>query len=122
MNKDILTGIRNMSVVWKVIVTYFIILIIPLSMISYYVYMISVQQVVSQTKIMIDQSLIQARENILENIRTVENVSETISYNNKLRNFLDTEYKATGQQVVEYRTEIMPYLQPSSFNGTLDTM
>jgi two-component system sensor histidine kinase YesM len=103
--------IRNLSVVWKVIVAYFIILIVPLSLTSYYVFAISVRQVIDQTKTMINQSLLQARENILDNVRMAENVSQTIGFNKKLCNFLDTEYEATGQQVVEYITEILPYME-----------
>jgi len=114
MVPDFISKVRNISVVWKIIWVYCVILIIPFGIASYYVYTMSVNQVYEQTSKMMDQSLLQARENILGNVKIAESIAKTISYDKKFNEFLSTEFKSTGQELVEFNSNVMPYLRTIS--------
>ncbi len=114
MGFHIISKARNISVVWKIIWVYCIILIIPFGIASYHVYTMSVNQVYDQTSKMMDQSLLQARESILRNVKIAESIAKTISYDKKFNEFLSSDFKATGQDLIDFNNSIMPFLKTIS--------
>lgn len=73
-----------------------------------------VQQSYDQTSKLIDQSLLQVRENILENVNTAKSTAKTICYYKKLRDFMDSDFDISGQELVEYNNELLPFLRTIS--------
>jgi hypothetical protein len=63
---------------------------------------------------MIDQSLLQVKENIRGNVKIAESIAKTITFDKKYNDFLSSEFKGTGQDLVDFNNTIMPFLRTIS--------
>lgn len=102
------SNISNMSLVRKFNIVYFIVVVIPISILGLYIYHITYMSTIYQVEKSIEQEVYQVKENILLKVNLTEEFAKTLAYNKKITDFLNDTYNRTANDVIYYNTEIVP--------------
>ncbi len=103
--------LHDVSIIWKYIIVYFLICIVPISVMVFYIYNISQKNVFDNAQSYLRQTLAQTNKNISNNIYTIRKISQEIANDRIIKDFLDMPYEGTGEDILNYRNKIFPYLR-----------
>lgn len=103
--------LHDVSIIWKYIIIYFLICIVPISVLVFYIYNISQKNVFDNAQSYLRQTLVQTNKNISNNIYTIRKISQEIANDKIIKDFLDMPYEGTGEDILNYRNKIFPYLR-----------
>ena len=100
--------ISSMSLIRKFNIVYFIVVVVPISILGFYIYRITYTSTIYQVEKVIEQEVYQIKENILLKVNLTEEFAKTLAYNKRLQDFLNDTYSRTANDVISYNTEIVP--------------
>lgn len=103
--------IRNLSVSWKFILTYYLVLIIPMAFFGVYFYRRTADNSISQAKLVMERNLLQTRSSIMQKMTLIENISSIITSNDKVQSVFYYEYQNENDRLRDYQFEISPILE-----------
>lgn len=96
--------------IWKNVLLYSLIYCVVFIFLVWFLYGISINTVVSNTKDSERQLLYQIRENISSTINLVDNLADEIANDKDLCEFLIRPYNETGEEIIYYIEDIFPRL------------
>lgn len=100
----------NLSVTSKFVLTFMAILTISMTCMGYMLYDQASQSAIAQGKILMMQNVQQMRNNMLQKVNMVQNLSQIVAFDPKLQNFLNSAFLNDSYQLEEYRDTIAPIL------------
>ncbi len=109
--KKYIVFFRNLSVKWKFVLAYFAILTVPVILTGVYLYYSNSNSVIEQSRLVMEQNLLQTRANIIEKEKVIENLSQVLVSDSRFANFIDSKYGSTISKIVDYQFEYSPYVK-----------
>ncbi|HEX2946738.1 MAG TPA: histidine kinase [Clostridia bacterium] len=109
--KRIPVFLRNLSVSWKFILAYYLVLIIPMAFFGVYFYMKSSDDSISQAKMVMEQNLLQTRASILQKVKLIENITQIITTNDSVQSVFYYEYERENDRLRDFQFDISPMLE-----------
>ncbi len=109
--KKTLDFFKNLSVKWKFVSTYFMILLLQIILAGFYLYVQASNSTIDEAKLVMEQNLMQTKASILQKEKLVENISSIIRYDKNMQNFLELKYKNGLFQIEDYQFNFTPILQ-----------
>ena len=109
--KKLLDFYKNLSVKWKFVSTYFIILALQIILSGIYIYIQASNSTIDEAKLVMEQNLIQTRTSILQKTQVIENISPIITYDKEIQNFLDLKYDNELYQIQDYQFKFTPIIE-----------
>ena len=100
--------IKNMHVVWKFTLAYFIIIALPVIGTGLYINDSTNQNVIHQSELLAKQSLMQKREIINQKIESIERTSLSIAYNPQILMYLEGTFQNNYQGYEDYNYSFAP--------------
>ncbi len=100
----------NLSVTSKFVLTFLLILTASMSVMGIILYQQASRAAIGQGKILMNQNVLQMKNNILQKAVMVQNLSEIIAFDPKVQNFLENTFLQAPYQLEEYRDTISPIL------------
>ena len=100
----------NLSVKWKFVCTYFIILILQIILTGFYLYIQASSSSIEEAKLVMEQNLMQTRSSIIQREQVIENVSPIITYDKNIQNFLEVKYENELDQIEDYQFSFAPIM------------
>jgi two-component system sensor histidine kinase YesM len=105
------SSFQNLSVTWKFIIAYFSVLIVPVLFIGIYLYNQTSNSAISQAQMLMEQNLLQTKESILQKMKIIENISQIITFDNKIQTFLENGFTNDAYQIEDYQYNILPFVE-----------
>ncbi len=105
------TLIKNLSVSWKLILAYYVVLITPLAFFGVYFYLKTSEDAISQVSQIMERNLMQTRASILEKVKLIENTSRIITTDDNVQSIFYYEYEDENDRLRDYQFEISPMLE-----------
>ncbi len=106
--KRLLNFFKNMHVVWKFTLAYFIIIALPVIGTGLYINDSTNKAVTHQAGLLAKQSLMQKREIINQKIESIERTSISIAYNPQILKYVEDTFKYDYQGYEEYNFTFSP--------------
>lgn len=103
--------IRNLSVSWKFILAYYLVLIIPMALFGVYFYRNTSEDSISQAKLVMERNLLQTRASILQKMKLIENISQIITTDDNVRTTFYYEYENENDRLKDFQFDIFPMLE-----------
>ncbi len=103
--------LRNLSVSWKFILAYYLVLIIPMAFFGMYFYMKSSDDSISQAKMVMERNLLQTRASILQKVKLIENITQIITTNDSVQSVFYYEYEKENDRLKDFQFDISPMLE-----------
>lgn len=103
--------LRNLSVSWKFILAYYLVLIIPMAFFGVYFYMKSSDDSISQAKMVMERNLLQTRASIMQKVNLIENITQIITTNDSVQSVFYYEYEKENDRVKDFQFDISPMLE-----------
>lgn len=111
--------IRNLSVSWKFILAYYLVLIIPMALFGTYFYRRTADDSISQAMLVMERNLLQTRASILQKVTVIENISNIIATNANMQSILYYEYENENDRIIDFQFEITPTLENINMQNNL---
>ena len=108
--KKLFNFFKNLSVKWKFVSTYFIILILQIILTGFYLYIQASNSTIDEAKLVMEQNLMQTRSSIIQKEQVIENISPIIKYDKKIQNFLEQKYDNGLDQIEDYQFSFAPIM------------
>lgn len=108
--KFFLNFFKNLSVKWKFVSTYFIILILQIVLSGVYLYVQASNSSIEEAKLVMEQNLMQTRASILQKEQVIENISPIVKYDKNIQNFLEQKYENGLEQIEDYQFSFSPIM------------
>jgi two-component system sensor histidine kinase YesM len=102
---------QNLSVTWKFIIAYFSVLFVPVLLTGIYLYNQTSNSAIAQAQMLMENNLLQTRESILQKTKIIENISQIITFDNKIQTFLENGFANDAYQIEDYRNNILPFVE-----------
>lgn len=109
--KKLLKWYNNLSVTWKFVSTYFIILTLQIILSGVYLYIQASNSTINEAKLVMEQNLMMIRSSILQKSQVIENISPIITYDKSIQNFLDLKYENEVYQIEDYQFQFTPIIE-----------
>ncbi len=103
--------LRNLSVSWKFILAYYLVLIIPMAFFGMYFYMKSSDDSISQAKMVMERNLLQTRASIMQKVKLIENITQIITTNDSVQSVFYYEYEKENDRLTDFQFDISPMLE-----------
>jgi two-component system sensor histidine kinase YesM len=103
--------LRNLSVSWKFILAYYLVLIIPMAFFGMYFYMKSSDDSISQAKMVMERNLLQTRASIMQKVKLIENITQIITTNDSVQSVFYYEYEKERDRLKDFQFDISPMLE-----------
>ena len=100
----------SLSVTSKFVLTFLLILTASMTSMGVILYYQASQAAIGQGKILMNQNLLQMKNNILQKATMVQNLSQIVAYDPKMQSFLENAFLNGPYQLEEYRDTIAPIL------------
>lgn len=117
--KIILEFYKNLSIKWKFVSTYFIILILQIILSGIYLYIQTSNSTIDDAKSVMEQSLMQTRSSIIQKEQVIENISPIITYNKNLENFIEQKYQNEAYRIEDYQFQFTPIMEDIATQSNL---
>ncbi len=111
--------ISNLSVSWKFILAYYLVLIIPMAFFGVYFYRRIADNSISQAKLVMERNLLQTRSSILQKMTLIENLSQIITANDEVQSVFYYDYKNEHDRLSDYQFEVSPVLESAYRQNSL---
>ncbi len=103
---------KHLSVKWKFVIAFFIVLILPVILTGFYLYHQVTSSSIAQARLVMEQNLEQTEASILHKQKVIENISSILAYNRSFYNFLDFDYyEDPNQRLVDYQFNYSPLVE-----------
>lgn len=109
--KGIPAFLRNLSVSWKFIIAYYLVLIIPMAFFGVYFYLKSSDDSISQAKMVMERNLLQTRASIMQKVKLIENITQIITTNDSVQSVFYYEYENENDRLKDFQFDISPMLE-----------
>lgn len=103
--------LRNLSVSWKFILAYYLVLIIPMAFFGVYFYMKSSDDSISQAKMIMERNLLQTRASIMQKVNLIENITQIITTNDSVQSVFYYEYEKENDRLKDFQFNVSPMLE-----------
>jgi len=111
--------ISNLSVSWKFILAYYLVLIIPMAFFGVYFYRRAADNSISNAKLVMERNLLQTRSSILQKIALIENISQIITANDKVQTVFYYDYQNEHDRLRDYQFEVSPIIENACRQNSL---
>lgn len=103
------------SVIWKTVVLFSLICILPLFVFISYIYSLVMDEVTDNAQDSMNQSLQKTAATARQTIDRIEKSCAELSGDNILTRFIDIEYSSTGNEIIHFNKTVYPFLSSRRF-------
>lgn len=108
--EKIINFIKNLSVTWKFIFAYSSVVIIPIIIIAMYLYFQTSAGAITQAKMLMEQNLSGIKSSIMDQVKIIENMSQIVSYDQKIDTFLESSFIQDVSGIENYKYNIISFV------------
>lgn len=109
--KQFMNFLRNLSVRTKFVTAYISILMIAVILAGIYMYREMSRSSIVQTRLVMEQNLLQTKASIIEKQKVIENVSGILANSKDFIDFLDTRYDTESLKLLDYQFSFSPLIK-----------
>ena len=106
-----LLNFSNLSVTWKLVTVYLLILAVSLSASGWFLYDQLTRSSIAQSQNVTEQNLQQMRESMMDKVNMIEHTSRLFTSDIKLQTFLGDPFTYQSYEYEEYRSNIIPFVE-----------
>ncbi len=101
----------NLSVTWKLVTVYLLILSVSLSASGWFLYDQLSRSSIAQSQYVTEQNLQQMRESMMDKVNMIEHTSRLFTSDIKLQTFLGDPFTYQSYEYEDYRSNIIPFVE-----------